>query len=657
MKKIGKYEIQSILGKGAMGIVYKALDPDIGRQVAIKTIRFDLASEETDNEEIMQRFIREAQAAGKLTHPNIITIFDVGREKDLTYIVMQFIEGPSLQRLIAQGEKFTVPEVTKLMEQVCSGLDFAHQHGIVHRDIKPGNILLDKNRKPYICDFGVARVDTSTLTQSGTAVGTPSYMSPEQVMGKKVDKRSDIFSVGCILYEFLTGRRPFEAESITTVIYKIINEQPPSLSEVKKGLPAGFEKVICKALAKDPNDRYQNCNQLADDLRNLDRLSDKTIAVTVTREAPIPKEEEKEEEVAEEEKKKSRLGLILGITIPAFLIIVAGGAYFYNDQTGKLPFVADVVQKISVMLGSSPSPSQPVETLTKEEKLDRAKESLEKGEYEETIRLAEAVLAEDAGNIAAQDYLMKAKEAMSAQPPPEEGQDEQPKPPPVKEEVITDPKVLKLNEIKQSFEKRTYNETVKLADAFLAEYPGDLTALDYKNKAETQIMINTTLQTGITHYKNGRYSQCMREMEKIFKLEKDHKDARKYWGLADQAIFEAGAKKEILSNVETIRKAEMEKDLPVFDFYIGSSSLRDLKIPDLRWIFNNFDEIQSVVDDSSISVDFKNRTTAEVKFFNFSTAISKQTGQRERIFEGEIIWTMEKQGDTWKIINEEKRER
>lgn len=125
MKKIGKYEIQSILGKGAMGIVYKALDPDIGRQVAIKTIRFDLASEETDNEEIMQRFIREAQAAGKLTHPNIITIFDVGREEDLTYIVMQYIEGPSLQRLIAQGEKFTVPEVTKLMDQVCSGLDFA----------------------------------------------------------------------------------------------------------------------------------------------------------------------------------------------------------------------------------------------------------------------------------------------------------------------------------------------------------------------------------------------------------------------------------------------------------------------------------------------------------------------------------------------------
>ncbi|MGD8536548.1 MAG: serine/threonine-protein kinase [Candidatus Aminicenantes bacterium] len=661
MKKIGKYEILSILGKGAMGIVYKALDPDIDRQVAIKTIRFDLASEETDNEEIMQRFIREAQAAGKLTHPNIITIFDVGREKDLTYIVMQLIEGPSLQRLIAQGEKFSVPDVTKLMEQVCSGLDFAHQHGIVHRDIKPGNILLDKNRRPYICDFGVARVDTSTLTQSGTAVGTPSYMSPEQVMGKKVDKRSDIFSVGCILYEFLTGRRPFEAESITTVIYKIINEEPPSLSEVKKGLPAGFEKVIGKALAKDPNDRYQNCNQLSDDLRNLDKLADKTIAVTVTREAPIPEEEEKEkkeeEEVVEEEKKKGRLGLILGLTIPAFLIILAGGAYFYNEQTGKLPFVTDVAQKITGILGVSSSQSPPLDSLTKEEKLNKAKEGLEKGDYTETVRLAEAVLAEDAGNIAAQDYLNRAKEAMVAQPPPDKGKGVKPTPPPEDEEPVTDPRTLKLNVIKQSYEKGRYNEAVKLADAFLAENPGDVTALDYKNKAETRILINTTLQTGISHYKNGRYSQCMREMEKIFKLEKDHKDARKYWGLADQAIFEAGAKKEILSILETIRKAEENKELEVFDYYIGSSDLKDLKIPDLRWIFNNFNQIQSEVDNSGISIDFKDRTHVEVKFFNFSSAVSKQTGQRERIFEGDIIWTMQKQGNIWKIVKEEKRER
>jgi len=537
MKKIGKYEIFSILGKGAMGIVYKALDPDIDRQVAIKTIRFDLTSDTTDNEEIMQRFIREAQAAGRLSHPNIITIFDVGREKDLTYIVMQLIEGPSLQRLIAQGEKFSIQEITKIMDQVCGALDYAHQHGIVHRDIKPGNILLDNARKPFICDFGVARVDTSTLTQSGTAVGTPSYMSPEQVMGKKVDKRSDIFSLGCILYEFLTGRRPFEAESITTVIYKIINEEPPSLNEVKKGLPAGFEKIIGKALAKDPNDRYQDCNQLAADLRNLDRLSDKTIAIAPTREAPVVPE--KKEEV--EEKKKSRLGLILGITIPAFLVLVVGGAYFYNEQTGQLPFVTKIVQRITGEKVLSPSEAQPLAVLTIEEKLNKARESFEKRDYAEAIRLAEAVLAEDAGNIAAQDYLEKAKrqrdEALSAQIQPV--QKEETPPPPEPKEAVIDPRAQKLNSIKQSFEKGKFDETIKLAKEFLAENPGDSTVQDYLNKADTQIMIAKILNTGVSFYQQQKFTQCMGEMEKIFKLEKDHKEARRYWNLADQAIFEA----------------------------------------------------------------------------------------------------------------------
>ena len=653
MKKIGKYEIISILGKGAMGIVYKALDPDIDRQVAIKTIRFDLASETTDNEEIMQRFMREAQAAGRLSHPNIITIFDVGREKDLTYIVMQFIEGPSLQRLIAHGEKFSIQEITKIMEQVCGALDYAHQHGIVHRDIKPGNILLDNVRKPFICDFGVARVDTSTLTQSGTAVGTPSYMSPEQVMGKKVDKRSDIFSLGCILYEFLTGRRPFEAESITTVIYKIINEEPPSLSEVKKGLPAGFEKIIGKALAKDPNDRYQDCNQLAADLRNLDKLTDKTIAIAPTREAPIVPE--KEEEV--EEKKKSRLGLILGITIPVFLVLVAGGAYFYNEQTGQLPFVTKIVQRITGEKVISPSEAQPLAVLTIEEKLDKAKESLEKRDYAEAIRLAEAVLAEDAGNIAAQDFLEKAKrqrdEALSAQIQPV--QKEESSPPPVPKEVVTDPKTQKLNSIKQAFESRKFDETIKLAKEFLAENPGDSTAQDYLNKADTQIMIAKILNTGISYYQQKKFTQCMQEMEKIFKLEKDHREARRYYNLADQAIFEAGAAKEIKDIIERLRKAEMAEELAVIDSYIGSNSLREVKIPEIRWIFNDFDDINSVIED--ISIEFKNRKQAEVKFLNYSTAVNKQTGQTTLVFEGELIWTMEKQGKDWKIIKEEKREK
>ena len=232
MEKIGKYDIVGILGKGAMGIVYKAFDPDISREVAIKTIRFDLVENGTEKDDLMGRFMREAQAVGRLNHPNIITIYDVGREGDMTYIVMQFIEGQSLQSRISAHEKFSVDKTIKLMLQLCDALECAHEKGIVHRDIKPANILMDKSEKPYVADFGVARVETSTLTQTGTAVGTPSYMAPEQVSGTNVDSRADIFSLGVIMYEMLTGKRPFAGDSITTIIYKIMNEEPLSPLEV-----------------------------------------------------------------------------------------------------------------------------------------------------------------------------------------------------------------------------------------------------------------------------------------------------------------------------------------------------------------------------------------------------------------------------------------
>jgi len=200
MEKIGKYKVQGLLGQGAMGIVYKALDPDINRNVAIKVVRFDRISEEAEKTEVIRRFIREAQAVGKLEHPNIITIYDVGRVEDLTYIVMQIIEGQSLKKALSGGKTSPPVQIIPLMIQLCEALDYAHAKGIVHRDIKPANILLDKTGRPYILDFGVARIEMSTLTQSGSIVGTPSYMAPEQVMGKKIDSRADIFSLGLMLY-------------------------------------------------------------------------------------------------------------------------------------------------------------------------------------------------------------------------------------------------------------------------------------------------------------------------------------------------------------------------------------------------------------------------------------------------------------------------
>jgi formylglycine-generating enzyme required for sulfatase activity/predicted Ser/Thr protein kinase len=267
MKKIGKYTISAEIGKGGMGVLYRAQDPFIGRTVAIKTIRMDVLQQTTGKEEALKRFLREAQSVGNLSHPNIVTIYDVGEDEGLIYIAMEFIDGHSLEDLLKQNKRFSLDEIVQLFSQIGAALDYAHQKGIVHRDIKPANILVDENHKVTLVDFGIARTASSTMTQTGMFMGTPRYMSPEQISGKKVDNRSDIFSLGAILYELLTQCNPFEGESITTVIYKIMHAELRPVSDFNKQLPQGIDGVVKKALARDADARYRTCRELLDDLK------------------------------------------------------------------------------------------------------------------------------------------------------------------------------------------------------------------------------------------------------------------------------------------------------------------------------------------------------------------------------------------------------
>jgi len=401
MEKIGKYEIIDLLGKGAMGIVYKALDPDINREVAIKTIRFDLISDDEEKDELMLRFIREAQAAGKLVHPNIITIYDVGKEKDMTYIVMQCIEGPSLQNWIASKKNFSAPHIIKIILQLCDALNFAHQNGIVHRDIKPANILLDDSGKPHICDFGVAHVEMSTITQTGATIGTPSYMSPEQVMGKKIDKRSDVFSLGAILYELLTGRRPFEGESITTVIYKIVNEEAVPCTQIRKELPQEFEQIMKKALSKDPDGRYGSCEEFAADLKKITHFSDETLAMTGISESALT--------VQVPVKKRKNFFLPLAL---AGAVIVIGG-YFLYQKFGNKSSSSEEIKP--TLVESAPLESRSMNPILEvlETESDKLVNSFNKGNYAEAIRIAQSILAQDKQNEDALDYLAKARSKLS----------------------------------------------------------------------------------------------------------------------------------------------------------------------------------------------------------------------------------------------------
>ena len=281
LTKAGRYQIVRELGRGAMGVVYQGFDPVIGRTVAIKTMLIEGFSA-ADYEEYKKRFRREAQAAGALSHPNIVTVHDFGEDNGVLYLAMEFLKGVSLEEVLRRQKVLAVEDVVRLFEQVSSALDHAHRHQVVHRDIKPANIMLLDNGQAKVTDFGIARLLSSAtgMTRVGQIVGTPSYMSPEQVRGLPVDGRSDIFSLGVILYLALTGRKPFEGPSLTTVIYKIVNEDPVPVSQINKDLHPGLSAIVSRALVKDPNRRYQTCGELAEDLKNYKTLGQAATAIS-----------------------------------------------------------------------------------------------------------------------------------------------------------------------------------------------------------------------------------------------------------------------------------------------------------------------------------------------------------------------------------------
>src|SRR6266704_825155 len=268
---LGRYQLERVLGKGAMGIVYEALDPKLHRKVAIKTILISQLDEETATDFSML-FVREAHAVARLNHPNIVQVYDSGEEGDMAYLVMEFIRGDELKSTLTTGRQFDRKECVRIMCELLDALDFAHEAGVVHRDIKPANVMLDSQGRTKLTDFGVARVTDADRThaertQAGTMVGTPAYMSPEQIQGQRIDRRTDIFSAGIILYQFLTGQKPFTGEGAWTVAKKIIQEDPPMPSSINVALSPEFDRVVAKALAKNPDQRFATAREFAVALR------------------------------------------------------------------------------------------------------------------------------------------------------------------------------------------------------------------------------------------------------------------------------------------------------------------------------------------------------------------------------------------------------
>lgn len=285
-RKLGKYEIRGELGRGAMGVVYEAFDPLIERRVAIKTIRTEVY-ESANPEAVLQRFEHEAKAAGRLNHPNVVTIYDYGQDAEGAFIVMELVEGKPLSTLFESHTQFMLADTVRIISQILDALEHAHRNGVIHRDIKPANILVLPNGEIKVTDFGIARLEFSTLTQTGSRLGTPLCMSPEQFLGKEVDRRSDIFSVGVILYEMLTGERPFPGSSLTTIMHQVLKVEPPLPTELNLMLPPALDAVVRKAIAKRPDERYASAQEFSRALQVAARQQASTAPVEAVVPEPV----------------------------------------------------------------------------------------------------------------------------------------------------------------------------------------------------------------------------------------------------------------------------------------------------------------------------------------------------------------------------------
>jgi eukaryotic-like serine/threonine-protein kinase len=264
---LGRYKVLKELGRGAMGVVYLGKDPTIQRFVAIKTMRLDEIDDDEKLQDFKARFFREAESTGRLSHPNIVTIYDAGEEQNLGFIAMELLEGTPLKQYARKPNLLPPKDVLSILATVADALDYAHQQGVVHRDIKPANIMITKDQTVKVMDFGIAKMASSSKTQTDIVLGTPTYMSPEQIAGKKVDGRSDIFSLGTVLFELLAGQPPFTADNLSALLFTITHNPHPAIQSIRKDLPPMVQEILDRALQKELPQRYRRAGEFAQDLR------------------------------------------------------------------------------------------------------------------------------------------------------------------------------------------------------------------------------------------------------------------------------------------------------------------------------------------------------------------------------------------------------
>jgi serine/threonine-protein kinase len=426
VERIGRYQVRHVLGRGGAAIVFLAHDPVIDREVALKVLRGDLVEE--DAEEFRRRFLREARAAGRLSHPNIVTVFDVGEdeEQDLLFIAMEYVQGRTLKDFVDTGERLEAARVVELTSRLAEALDYAHSNGVVHRDVKPANIVITRDGDVKITDFGVARVDAAHLTKDGHTSGTPYYMSPEQIRGAPVDGRSDIYSLGLIMFELLVGKRPFIASSLPELSLKIVQESPPDLASLRPDLPRTLISTTMRCLEKRPEDRFQSGHDLAVALREIVFVSEdvptaEEIGIEGAASAPVdqgppPLPITDERELLRTLPSQTQALDDFGHPVDAAAQPRARGLWRRVSLLALAAGAALLVVMVAALiidrddLPPSAASTQQVEELREaKERLDSATESLDRGELDTAIDAASEVLEEHPSSRAAEEILAEAR--------------------------------------------------------------------------------------------------------------------------------------------------------------------------------------------------------------------------------------------------------
>lgn len=685
----GRYQIIEELGKGGMGKVYKALDTEIEERVAVKLLRPEIAGDEN----MIRRFKNELKFARKITHKNVCRMYDLNEYENIKYITMEYVAGEDLKSSIRRMGPLTAGKAVFIAKQMCKGLKEAHELGVVHRDLKPQNIMIDRDGNTRIMDFGIARfLKTKGMTETGMMIGTPHYISPEQVTGKDIDKRSDIYSLGIIIFEMVTGRVPFEGETPINIAFMHKTEKAPDPRKFNAQVPLDLSRMILKCMEKDKKKRYQSAEEVLSDLRKIE----KEIPTT---DRMLPK---KEPSTARAIASKLRLKKLL---IPALVIIalaIAGiiirlylppseiskpstaptvssekenyfiaGKEYWEDK--NYPEAVNQFKKILELEPENLEALLSLASILKEQgKIDEAIPKYEKvialnnldpraydklGEiFEQKQELEKAThyfkkyldAAPQDSDFKRISQKMKYLEAQLQTLKKEEGKIVEPVDA-EKGKVDLSPK---LDRGIEAFNRKDFDQCINQMKEVLKLDPKNTTAQYFlaeakkkKNEILREQEIRNRLKIAENSYQKGDYQECLEQTKRILRLDPNNAQAAEYSALANRKI----APEQITNIVNQYVQALNRNTLVTFYKETCSSQLYQKMKKDAELLSTLYDSVQSVA--SNIDIQFKEINKAETTFSLVMIGASKKDKKKQVIFEGTFIWNMEKPGDSWKIVS------